>query len=47
LHVAEIANRRLISGDISSDLITPRPLQLMKLNGMVGIPDPTQAANIN
>jgi type II secretory pathway pseudopilin PulG len=47
LHVAEIANRRLVSGDISSDLITPRPLQLMKSNGMVGIPDPTRAANIN
>lgn len=51
LHIAELATvgngRRFVGGDISSDLITPRPLQLMRQNGIVGIPDPTLAVNIN
>jgi hypothetical protein len=51
LHVVEVTrfgnDWRVVRGDISSDLITPRALQLMKSNGIVGIPDPTLAANIN
>lgn len=47
--VAEIGTSRklVLSGDISSDLITPRTLQLMRLNGIVGVPDPAQPVNIS
>ncbi|MCZ6857215.1 MAG: hypothetical protein O7F70_04390 [Gemmatimonadetes bacterium] len=51
LHVAEVAiigsSRRVVRGDISSDLITPRTLGLMRSNGIVGVPDPTQAVNVD
>jgi hypothetical protein len=36
----------VLSGDISSDLITPRSLTLLKRNGIVSLPDPTLASNI-
>ena len=51
LHVAEVAGlgsgRRLLLGDYSRSLITPRMLQLIRANGIVGVPDPTQAVNVN
>jgi type II secretory pathway pseudopilin PulG len=51
LNVVEVAREGLalnlvLSGDISSDLITPRTLSLIRRNGIVGLPDPTQAFNI-
>ncbi len=50
LHIAEISHtgkRSIVLSDISSDLITPRLLQLIRQNGIVGLPDPTLAGNIN
>jgi type II secretory pathway pseudopilin PulG len=52
LNVVELANDGLgkkivLSGDISSDLITPRTLALSRRNGIVGIPNPAEAAHIN
>jgi type II secretory pathway pseudopilin PulG len=52
LNVVELASdglgkRIVLSGDISSDLITPRALALTRRNGIVGIADPTQAVHVN
>jgi pilin/secretion family protein with methylation motif len=51
LHVAEMVQlptgRSVVTRDISSDLINPRMLWLYRQNGIVGLPDPTNPANIN
>lgn len=52
LNVVEVTNQGLgrivvLSGDISSDLITPRNLLLMRRNGVVGLPDPGAAGNVD
>jgi type II secretory pathway pseudopilin PulG len=52
LNVVELASDGLgkkivLSGDISSDLITPRALALTRRNGIVGIADPGQAVHVN
>ena len=51
LNIVEVAREGLgqtvvLSGDISSDLVTPRTLALIRRNGIIGLPDPTQAFNI-
>lgn len=52
LNVVEVTDegngkRVVLSGDISSDLITPRTLMLIKRNGIVGLADPSLAANVD
>ena len=52
LNVVDVTNEGLgrevvVSGDISSDLVTPRPIVLIRRNGIVGSLDPTLGTNVN
>jgi hypothetical protein len=51
LNVVELSREGLgrtivLSGDISSDIVTPRTLALIRRNGIVGLPNPALSFNI-